>query len=104
MNFILSDLIDVCVFVYFDDILVFSKNEEDHLHNLQLLCDRLRKVGLKLKLTKCSFEFPEVKLLGYVLNSEGIQTDPDKVAAIADLPTPTTIKEVRSLLGMTNYY
>jgi len=104
MNFILSDLIGVCVFVYIDDILVFSKNEEDHLHHLQLVFDRLRKVGLKLKPTKCSFGLPEVKLLGYVLNSEGIQADPDKVAAIADLPTPTTIKEVRSLLGMTNYY
>ena len=104
MNFILSDFIGVCVFVYIDDILVFSNNEEDHLNHLQLVFNRLRKVGLKLKPTTFSFGLPEVKLLGYVLNSEGIQTDPDKVAAIADLPTPTTIKEVRSLLGMTNYY
>ena len=104
MNKIMAGLIGVCVFVYIDDILVFSKNEEDNLHHLQQVFDRLRQVGLKLKPTKCAFGLPEVKLLGYVLSKDGIQTDPDKVTAIANLPTPTSIKDVRSLLGMTNYY
>ena len=72
MNLILSDFIGVCVLVYIDEILVFSKNEEDHLHHLQLpvVFDCLRKVGLKLKPTKRLFGLPKVKLLGYVLNSE----------------------------------
>ena len=70
MNFILSDLIGVCVFIYIDDILVFSKNEEDHLHHFQLVFDCLWQVVLKLKPTKCLFALPKVKCLGYVLNSE----------------------------------
>ena len=70
MNLILSDFIGVCVLVYIDEILVFSKNEEDHLHHLQLVFDCLRKVALKLKPTKCLIALPKVKLLVYVLNSE----------------------------------
>ena len=104
MNRILADLIGKCVFVYIDDILVFSKTEEEHVDHLQLVFDRLREAGLKLKPTKCAFGLPEVKLLGYILNEQGIQTDPDKVAAIANLQPPTTVKEVRSMLGMCNYY
>ena len=64
MNTILADLIGKCVFVYIDDILVFSKNETDHIRHLQLVFDRLRNSGLKLKPTKCAFGLPEVKLLG----------------------------------------
>ena len=59
---------------------------------------------MKLKPTKCAFGLPEVKLLGYVLNTDGIQADPDKVKAIAQLKPPTTVKQVRSLLGTCNYY
>ena len=82
MNKIMAGLIGVCVFVYIDDILVFSKNEAEH--------------------TKCVFGLPDVKSIGYVLNKDGIQTDPDKVTTISNLPTPTLIKDVRSLLGITN--
>ena len=104
MNKILADLIGKCVFVYIDDILVYSKTEHDHIKHLQLVFDKLRDAGLKLKPTKCAFGLPEVKLLGYVLNADGITTDPDKVDVIAKLKPPTTVKEVRSMLGMCNYY
>ena len=57
-----------------------------------------------MKPTRCAFGLPEVKILGYILNANGIQTDPDKVAAIANLQQPTTVKEVRSMLGRCNYY
>ena len=66
--------------------------------------DGLREAGLKLKPTKCAFGLPEIKIMGYILKTNGIQTDPDKVAAIANLQPPTTVKEVRSMLGMCNYY
>ena len=98
LNKILTDLIGKCVFVHIDDILVFSKNDTDHIRHLQLVFDRLRNAGLKLKPTKCAFGLPEVKLLGYVLNADGIKTDPDKVAVIANLLPPTTVKETRSFL------
>ena len=99
MNTTLADLIGKCVFVHIDDILVFSKNDMDHIRHLQLVFDRLRNAGLKLKPTKCAFGLPEVKLLGYVLNADGIKTDLDKVSLL-----PTTVKETRSFLGMCNYY
>ena len=104
MNKILSDLIGKCVYVYIDDILFFSKGQAEHIRHLQLVFDKLMSAGLKLKPTKCSFGLPEVKLLGYVLNKDGIKADPDKVAAIVNLKPPTTVKEVRSLLGTCNYY
>ena len=91
-------------FVYIDDILVYSKTEQDHVKHLQLVFDKLRDAGLKLKPTKCAFGLPEVRLLGYVLNADGITTDPDKVDVIAKLKPLTTVKEVRSMLGMCNYY
>ena len=87
MNKIMAGLIGACVFVHIYDILVFSQNEAEHLRHLQQVFDRLRQVGLRLKPTKCAFGLPEVKLLGYVLNKDGIQTDPDKVTAISNLPT-----------------
>ena len=65
---------------------------------------RLRQAGLRLKPTKCHFGLSEVKLLGYILNGEGIQTDPEKVAAINNLATPTSVSEVRSFPGMSGYY
>ena len=100
INKILADLIGKCVFVYIDDILVYSETEQDHVKHLQLVFDKLGDAGLKRKPTKCAFGLPEVKMLGYVLNADGITTDPDKV----ELKPPTTVKEVRSMLGMCNYY
>ena len=71
---------------------------------MQLVFDKLRDAGLKLKPTKWAFGLPEVKLLGYVLNADGIKTDPDKVDVITKQKPPTTVKDVRSMLGMCNYY
>ena len=71
---------------------------------MQQVFDRLRTAGLRLKPTKCAFGLPEVKILGYVLNKNGIQANPDKVKAIAQLKPPTTVKQVRSLIGTCNYY
>ena len=104
MDKLLSGLIGKCVLVYLDDIVVYSNSAEDHEKHLQLVFDRLRQAGLRLKPTKCHFGLSEVKLLGYILNGEGIQTDPEKVAAINNLATPTSVSEVRSFLGMSGYY
>ena len=104
MDKILSGLVGYCVFVYLDDIVVYSRNMEDHEHHLQLVFDRLRDAGLRLKPTKCAFGLEEVKLLGYIVGTQGIRTDPEKVTAIANLKPPKTVNEVRSFLGMTGYY
>lgn len=89
---------------YLDDILIYSETLEDHLVHLQNVFNRLREHGLKLKLKKCSFLRSETHYLGFIINSRGIQPDPQKVEAIKSLPAPTCVREVRSFIGMGSYY
>jgi hypothetical protein len=89
--------------VYVDDILAKSKKEEDHVQVLRRLFERLQKYQLKLNLTKCSFGVKTGKLLGFIVNDQGIEVDPDKAKAIQEMPAPKTEKEVRSFLGRLNY-
>ena len=96
MDEVMSGLIGRCVFVYLDDIVIYSNNMQDHARRLQLVFSRLRKAGLKLNPTKCNFGAARVKLLGYVLSPDGIHTDPEKMTAIANLRAPKTVPEVRS--------
>ena len=89
---------------YIDDILCFSESLDDHLFHLQLIFDRLRAHGLKLKLKKCSFLQSQTSYLGYTISRGGIQPEEDKVQAIRDLAPPTTKKEVRSFIGSCSFY
>ena len=100
----LSGLVGVCVLVYLDDLVIYSQNMKDHKEHLRLVFERLREFGLSLKKEKCSFAQSEVELLGYVISKDGIRANPDKVRAIASMPPPKTVREVRSLLGMAGYY
>ncbi|PAA84717.1 hypothetical protein BOX15_Mlig028849g1 [Macrostomum lignano] len=87
-----------------DDILVAGKNSEDHLSNLREVLNRLRKAGLRLKLEKCRFFESGVEYLGSLISSEGVRKSPKKVEAIRASPKPTTVSELRSFLGLANYY
>ena len=104
MDKILAGLTGHCVMVYLDDIVIYRKNEKEHLEHLQQVFDCLKQAGLKLKPTKCFFGLTEIKLLGYIVNQSGIQTDPAKVEAIAKLAPPIDLKGVRSFLGMAGFY
>ena len=66
---------------------MFSQNDEDHLKHLQLVFDRLRSAGLRLKPTKCHIGLKQIKLLGHMVSADGISSDPGKVDAIRHLPT-----------------
>lgn len=92
------------VLVYVDDILVFSKNFDEHLQHLRLLFDRLRDANLTLKPSKCSFAVKQVKFLGHIVSKEGIQVNPAKTKAISTYPVPKTQTQLRSFLGAANYY
>ena len=94
---------DKC-FVYLDDILVVGKTSEDHLDNLREVFSRLQQSGLKLKPSKCHLAKRKVTYLGYVVSSQGIATDPVKVAAVNDCPVPTSMKELKPFLGLASYY
>lgn len=91
-------------FAHLDDIIVIGKTLEEHLANLNEVFRRLQEANLKINTEKCEFFKRETKYLGHVVSSEGIKTDPDKVAAIAQMQPPTTIKEVQRLLGVAFRY
>ena len=102
MELVMSGLTyDVCL-VYLDDILVFSKTFDEHLDRLTTVFDRLDRYSLKP--SKCSLFQRKVSFLGHVISEQGIECDPDKVAAIATWPTPTSITEVRAFCGLASYY
>ena len=93
----------VCL-VYIDDVIIFSSSFAEHLSRLQLVFDRFRAANLKLKPSKCYFARDSVNYLGFVVSSKGIAPDTYKLDAVRSFPTPKTVKEVRSFLGLCNYY
>ena len=93
-----------CVIVRVDDILVSGANDNDHLRNLEEVLTRLAEAGLRLKKGKCVFMESQVTYLGHRVSKEGIQAMEDKVDAIANAPSPKNVSELKSYLGMINYY
>ena len=90
--------------LYLDDIVIFSTTFTQHLQRLDLVLGRLRHHQLKLKLSKCCFFQAEVQYLGHVVSAAGVATDPGKIRAVAEWPTPRTLKELRAFLGFASYY
>ena len=86
------------------DVVIFSRTFEDHLEHVEAVFSRLRDAGLKLKMSKCDFLKREVNSLGHIVSASGFKPDPEKVKAIQNLATPTTVKGVRSFIGMCGYY
>ena len=90
--------------IFIDDILIFSKTFEEHVKRLEAVFRRLEQHNLKLKPSKCEFFKTSVTYLGHVVSQEGIATDPEKLTAVKDWPTPTNVKELRQFLGFAGYY
>ena len=89
---------------YLDDILITGQDDEEHLTTLQKVFERLHQWGLRLKESKCSFMKNSVNYLGYIVDAEGIHTAPDKIDAIRNAPRPENLHQLRSFLGLVNYY
>ena len=92
------------VVVYMDDILVYSKTEAEHKYHLSQVLQILRDNKYYAKFSKCSFFQTEAKFLGPVVSGKGVQVDPQKVKAILDWKEPQSISEVRSFLGLANFF
>ncbi len=92
------------VSVYIDDILVSGKTDDEHLQNLQEVLKRLEKVGARLKRSKCFFMLPAVEYLGHRISEQGLQPTMKKVQAIQLAPAPSDISQLKSFLGLINYY
>ncbi|KAJ9515263.1 hypothetical protein QJQ45_002393 [Haematococcus lacustris] len=104
MNDIFRQELDDHVIVYLDDILIFSRTHEEHARHLDRVLSLLRQHKLYAKLSKCEFGRSQTQFLGHIITSTGIACDPNKVVAINSWPVPTTVHEVRSFLGLANYY
>ena len=89
---------------YLDDIIIFSKTEEDHLQHLEEIFVRLCKFGLKMKREKCSFFKKHIQYLGHLVSEDGFEPLPEKLESIRKMPAPRTAKEVKQFLGLIGYY
>ncbi|RDY01033.1 Retrovirus-related Pol polyprotein from transposon 17.6, partial [Mucuna pruriens] len=97
------DMMHKKIEVYVDDMIAKSKTVEQHIEDLRKLFPRLRKYKLRLNLVKCTFGVKTGKLLGFVVNEDGIEVDLDKVKAIREMPAPKTESKVKGFLGRINF-
>ena len=104
MQDIFKHQLDKYVLVFFDDILIYSKNEEEHEAHAREVLSILREHQLYAKMSKCTFFARKVEYLGFIVSQEGIAVDPAKVQDIIDWPQPKNVKEVRGFLGITGWY
>jgi hypothetical protein len=96
--------LDKFVVVFIDDILVYSKNEDDHVKHLHTVLQRMRDHRLYAKLSKCDFWLKEIKCLGHTISQDGVSVDPEKVQEVMDWKPPTTVRQIRSFLVLVGYY
>ncbi|MBW0487001.1 hypothetical protein O181_026716 [Austropuccinia psidii MF-1] len=101
---IFQDLLYVYVVFHLDEIMVFSKSEEEHVTHVSTVLSRIRANNLFAKASKCLFHISSVEYLGYVVSSEGLKMDQEKVQQILNWPPPRNLKSLQSFLGFANFY
>jgi hypothetical protein len=104
MNSVFMPELDKFVVVFIDDILIYSKSEEEHAQHLRVILQRLRDHQLYAKFSKCAFWLKEVLFLGHVISTEGIAVDPSKVQEVLDWKSPKSVMQICSFLGLAGYY
>ncbi len=104
VNNVLRDMVDQFIYVYLDDILTFSYSLQDHVQHVRRVLQRLLENGLFVKAEKCVFHAQSVPFLGYIISSEGVRMDPEKIQAVVDWPTPDSRKALQRFLGFANFY
>ncbi|GKA55919.1 putative reverse transcriptase domain-containing protein, partial [Tanacetum coccineum] len=104
MNKVYRPYLDKFVIIFIDNILIYSKTQEEHVEHLRLVLELLKKEKLYAKFSKCEFWLKEVQFLGHVINGDGIHVNPSKIKAVKNWKAPKTLSEVRSFLGLVGYY
>ena len=104
MHDIFWEHLDKFIIIYLDDIIIYSKTEEEHLEHLQIVFNLIEKNELYVHPDKCEFMVDTVEFLGHIVSTTGIAMDPKKIQAIVDWPTLQNRQDVMSFLGLANYY
>jgi hypothetical protein len=104
MNEVFMEYLDNFVVVFIDDILIFSKTEEEHEKHLRMVLEKLRSNQLYAKFSKCEFWLTEVAFLGLVISTGGDSVDPSKVKDVLNWMPPMNASEIQSFLGLAGYY
>ncbi|WVZ70112.1 hypothetical protein U9M48_018806 [Paspalum notatum var. saurae] len=104
MNSVFMEYLDKFVVIFIDDILIYSKTEEEHGEHLRLVLQKLREHKLYAKFSKCDFWIEEVKFLGHVISNGGIAVDQSKVSEVQNRKIPQDVKDIGSFLGLAGYY
>ncbi|KAF8752634.1 hypothetical protein RHS01_07533 [Rhizoctonia solani] len=103
MNELFKDLLDVCVIIYLDDILIYSKDDASHTKHVHKVLKRLMDNQLFCKALKCTFHVTSVEYLGIIVSDKGFSLDKLKIQAVQEWPVPTKVKEVQLFLGFANF-
>jgi hypothetical protein len=104
IDYVFLDFLGVFVIAYLDDILIFSSTFEEHVKHVKQVLARIKEHKLVLKHSKCHFHQLSVTFLGHIVSGDGIKMDPAKLRSIKTFPVPVNVSQVRSFLGLTNYY
>ncbi|CAI7889453.1 unnamed protein product [Closterium sp. NIES-54] len=104
MNHILRPLLDECVVVYLDDILIYSRDMKQHIEHLRRVFEILRREKFYVKISKSKFALKKVQFLGHMVSDQGVHVDPKKIEAVRTWKTPENVKELQQFLGFANYY
>ncbi|GJY94025.1 putative reverse transcriptase domain-containing protein [Tanacetum coccineum] len=104
MNRMCKPYLDKFMIVFIDDILIYSRNKEEHANHLRIILELLRKEKLYAKFSKCEFWINIVQFLGHLIDSQGLHIDPAKIKAVKNWASHTTPTEIRQFLGLAGYY
>jgi len=104
MNGLFKELLDVCVIVFLDDILVYSGDMAAHVGDVESVLSILKGNGLYAARKKCEFGVDRIEFLGHIVTPDGLSCDPHKIDAVKDWPVPRTMGELRGFLGLSGYY
>jgi hypothetical protein len=104
INEVFSDYLDIFCIAYLHDMLIYLDNLTQYHKYVKLILERMKEVGVTLKVSKCEFHTYRTEYLGYIIAPIGISIDPEKVKAIKEWKEPTNVKGVQSFLGFANFY